>query len=66
MTNPGPRFSRLAQLSLVPLIVSAVSSAVLAQGASPEARAIETDLTHERWTPYLAISSPRTVAGPRS
>jgi hypothetical protein len=23
-------------------------------------------LTHERWTPYQAISSPRTVAGPRS
>ena len=26
----------------------------------------ESDLTHERWTPYQAISSPRTVAGPRS
>ena len=24
------------------------------------------DLTHERWTPYQAIASPRTVAGPRS
>ncbi len=23
-------------------------------------------LTHERWTPYPAISSPRTVAGPHS
>ena len=24
------------------------------------------DLTHERWTPYQTISSPRTVAGPGS
>ena len=26
----------------------------------------ENDLTHERWTPYQAFSSPRTVAGLRS
>ena len=30
------------------------------------ARMAEFDLTHERWTPYLAISSPRTAAGLRS
>jgi probable HAF family extracellular repeat protein len=27
---------------------------------------VVSDLTHERWTPYPAISSPRTVAGPRN
>src|SRR5262245_45219883 len=43
MTNARTGLSWLARLSLVPLIIGAVSTAAFAQGASPEARAIATE-----------------------